>query len=78
VNLQSIEFLNMTNTVTQLQTVELDPLGLTVDEWANIAKTATVEAIESAHLAGLSTVGALDDGKLARTLPDGTVIEWQP
>jgi hypothetical protein len=68
----------MTNTVTQLQTVELDPLGLTVDDWANIAKTATVEAIESAHLAGLSTVGASDDGKLARTLPDGTVIEWQP
>lgn len=68
----------MTNTVTQLQTVELDPLGLTVDEWANIAKIATVEAIESAHLAGLSTVGAAFDGKLERTLPDGTVIEWQP
>jgi hypothetical protein len=68
----------MTNTVTQLQTVELDPLGLTVDDWANIAKNATVEAIESAHLAGLSTVGASDDGKLYRTLPNGTVIEWQP
>jgi hypothetical protein len=68
----------MTNTVTQLQTVELDPLGLTVDEWANIAKTATVEAVESAHLAGLSTVGAAPDSTLERTLPDGTVIEWQP
>jgi hypothetical protein len=68
----------MTNAVTQLQTVELDPLGLTVDDWANIAKTATVEAIESAHLTGLSTVGASDDGKLYRTLPDGTVVAWQP
>jgi hypothetical protein len=68
----------MTNTVTQLQTVELDPLGLTVDEWANIAKTATVEAVESAHLAGLSTVGASPDGKLERMRPDGTVMEWQP
>jgi hypothetical protein len=68
----------MTNTITQSQTVELDPLGLTIDDWANIAKTATVEAIESAHLAGLSTVGASPDGKLYRTMPDGTVIEWQP
>jgi hypothetical protein len=68
----------MTNTITQLQTVELDPLGLTIDDWANIAKTATVEAIESAHLAGLSTVGATPDGKLYRTMPDGSVVEWQP
>jgi hypothetical protein len=68
----------MTNTVTQLQTVELDPLGLTVDEWANIAKTATVEAIDSAHLAGLSTVGATPEGKLYRTMPNGTILEWQP
>ncbi len=73
----SIEFLNMTNTITQLETVELDPLGLTVDDWAHIAKIATVEAIDSAHLAGLSTVGAAPDGKLYRTLPDGTVMEWQ-
>jgi hypothetical protein len=48
----------MTNTITQSLTVELDPLGLTIDDWANIAKTATVEAIESAHRADLSTVGA--------------------
>jgi hypothetical protein len=38
----------MTNTITQSQTVELDPLGLTTDDWANIAKTATVEAIDGA------------------------------
>jgi hypothetical protein len=37
-----------------------------------------VEAIESAHLAGLSTVGASPDGKLYRTMPDGSVVEWQP
>jgi hypothetical protein len=48
-----------TNSVTQSQTVELDPLGLTVDDWANIAKPATLEAVKSAHLASLSTVGAL-------------------
>jgi hypothetical protein len=68
----------MTNTITQSQTVELDPLGLTIDDWANIAKTATVEAIESAHRASLSTVGATPDGKLYRTMPDGSVVEWQP
>lgn len=68
----------MTNAVTQSQTIELDPLGLTIDDWANIAETATVEAIESAHLAGLSTVSASPNGKLYRTMPDGTVIEWQP
>jgi hypothetical protein len=58
--------------------VELNPLGLTIDDWASIAKTATAEAIKSAHLAGLSTVGASPDGKLYRTMPDGTAIEWQP
>jgi hypothetical protein len=68
----------MTNTITQSQTIELDPLGLTIDDWANIAKTATVEAIESAHRAGLATVGASPDGKLYRTMSDGSVVEWQP
>jgi hypothetical protein len=68
----------MTNTATQSQQIDLDSLGLTVDDWASISKTATSEAIKSAHLAGLSTVGASPDGKLYRTMPDGTVIEWQP
>ena len=67
----------MTDTATQAQTIKLDPLGLTVDDWANIAKVATSEAIKSAHAAGLSTVGSSPDGKLYRTMPDGTVVEWQ-
>ncbi len=32
---------------------------------------------ESAHKAGLSTVWASTDGKLYRTMPDGTVVECQ-
>lgn len=67
----------MTNTANKSPLIEFDPLGLSVDEWATIAKTATSEAIESAHTAGLSTVGAAPDGKLYRTMPDGTVVEWQ-
>jgi hypothetical protein len=67
----------MTNTANKPQLIELDPLGLSVDDWATIAKTATSEAIESAHTAGLSTVGASPDGKLYRTMPDGTVVECQ-
>jgi hypothetical protein len=67
----------MTNTINQPQVVKLDPLGLSVGDWASIAKTATSEAIKSAHAAGLSTVGASPDGKLSRTLPDGTVVECE-
>jgi hypothetical protein len=67
----------MTDTATQSKTIALDPLGLSVDDWASIAKTATSDAIKSAHAAGLSTVGASPDGKLYRTMPDGTVVEWQ-
>jgi hypothetical protein len=67
----------MTNTANKPQLIELDPLDLSVDDWATIAKTATSEAIESAHTAGLSTVGASTDGKLYRTMPDGTVVECQ-
>ena len=67
----------MTNTANKPQLIELDPLGLSVDDWASIAKTATLEAIESAHAAGLSTVGASPDGRLYRTMPDGTIVEWQ-
>jgi hypothetical protein len=64
----------MVNTATQSKPIELDPLGLSVDDWANIAKTATLEAIKSAHAEGLSTVGASPDGKLYRTMLDGTVV----
>lgn len=67
----------MTDTATQSKPIELDQLGLSVDDWASIAKTATLDAIESAHAAGLSTVGASLDGKLYRTMPDGTVVEWR-
>jgi hypothetical protein len=67
----------MTNIINQPQLVKLDPLGLSVDDWASIAKTATSQAIESAHTAGLSTIGASPDGKLCKTMPDGTVVEWQ-
>jgi hypothetical protein len=67
----------MTDTATQSKLIKLDPLGLSVDDWASIAKTATSAAIKSAHVAGFSTVGASPDGKLYRTMPDGTVVEWQ-
>jgi hypothetical protein len=67
----------MTDTATQSKLIKLDPLGLSVDDWVSIAKIATSEAIESAHAAGLSTVGASPDGKLYRTMPDGTVVEWR-
>jgi hypothetical protein len=67
----------MTDTATQSKLIELDPLGLSIDDWASIAKTATLDAIESAHAAGLSTVGASPDGKLYRTMPDGTVVECE-
>ena len=72
-----IEFSYMTDTATQSKPIELDQLGLSVDDWASIAKTATLDEIESAHAAGLSTVGASLDGKLYRTMPDGTVVEWR-
>jgi hypothetical protein len=64
----------MTKIIKKPQLVKLDPLGLSVDDWANIARAATSEAIESAHAAGLSTVGASPDGKLYKTMPDGTVV----
>lgn len=66
----------MNDTATSTQTVDLDPLGLSIDDWSNIAKTATNEAIKKAHAAGFATVGASTDGRLYRTLPDGTVVEW--
>jgi hypothetical protein len=64
----------MTDTANQPQLITLDPLGLSVDDWASIAKTATLEAIKSAHAAGLSTAGASPDGKLPKTMPDRTVV----
>jgi hypothetical protein len=67
----------MTNTANKPQLITLDPLGLSVDDWASIAKTATSEAIKSAHAEGLSTVGASPEGRLCRTMPDGTVVECE-
>ena len=67
----------MTNTANKPQLIELvDPLGLSIDDWASIAKSATSEAIKSAHTEGLSTVGASPDGKLYRTMPDGTIGDF--
>lgn len=66
----------MTDTATPTQTVALDPLGLSVDDWSSIAKAATNEAIEKAHAAGFATIRASPDGKLYQTLPNGTVVEW--
>jgi hypothetical protein len=52
-----------------------DPLGLTVTNWAEIARIASQEAIDSAHAAGYATTWEGEDCKIYQTQPDGTIEE---
>jgi hypothetical protein len=52
-----------------------DPLGLTVANWAEIARIASQEAINSAHTGGYATTWEGEDGRIYQTQPDGTIEE---
>ncbi len=65
-------------TVAQQGSIDIrDPLGLSINDWTEIGKTASEEAIKSAHAVGLPTTWEGNDGKLYQTKPDGSIKECQ-
>lgn len=66
----------MTSIASERSATDLqDPLGMTVTDWAEIAKIASEEAINSARAAGCATTWSGADGKIYQTQPDGTIVE---